>query len=54
MRRVRGVDPLWRARGGAEHRTDHLFAARPAEGTRVVRVEARDPWGEVHAAELRL
>jgi hypothetical protein len=52
MERFTGVDPL-RARMGAErHVTAHLFRARPSAGARNVRVEARDPWGDVHAAEV--
>lgn len=47
MERFTGMDPL-RARMGAErHLTGHLFRAPAAPS---LRIEARDPWGGVHAA----
>lgn len=52
MERFLGMDPL-RAHARAEHHaTGHLFRARPRASTRAVRVEARDPWGAVHAATV--
>jgi hypothetical protein len=52
MERYTGMDPLRAHLGAAHHATAHLFRARPAPHARAVRVEARDPWGNVHVATV--
>jgi hypothetical protein len=52
MERFTGVDPLRERMSAERHATAHLFRARPSPGARRVRVEARDPWGGVHVAEV--
>jgi hypothetical protein len=46
------MDPLRERMTAERHATAHLFRARPSPTARSVRVEARDPWGNVHAAEV--
>ncbi|HEX5135729.1 MAG TPA: calcineurin-like phosphoesterase family protein [Planctomycetota bacterium] len=52
MERFTGMDPLRERMTRERHATGHLFRARPSQGARRVRVEARDPWGMVHVAEV--